>query len=304
VPLSAAFTVTQPSGNPAIVTLTDTSTGSDALVKSRVVYLAQTDGTFLTISDPETSVVIVAEVAAICYIGGMTLQSEDELITITVDDPDDGTITIAEYTQTAGDTTLAILVTNLIAAINDDVGGYGYTAENYDETTFNIIARAGVGATINDEAALVSYTGGSTTNTFDGGVTEDILPISGEDYNYWPYADTVISLDLLDQDSALSITVEWLGDTNNILYASNQLVGLTGYGEEFDYNLTTMLAANPLLVNDNSFWRQKTNLRLFIDSGNQAIVQSSDIASAQLCYDLETNLMLNSEYYFNESTSS
>jgi hypothetical protein len=65
-----------------------------------------------------------------------------------------------------------------------------------------------------------------------------------------------------------------------------------------------MLAANPLLVNDNSFWRQKTNLRLFIDSGNQAIVQSSDIASAQLCYDLETNLMLNSEYYFNESTSS
>lgn len=303
MPLAPAFTVTQPSGNPAIVTLTDTSTGSDALVKSRVVYLQKNDGAFFTEADPATSVVIVAEVLAICYIGGMSLRTTGNLITITVDDPTLGVITIASYTQLSGDTTLAILVTSLINAINADTGGYGYTAENYTATTFNIIAAAGTGADINGLAGTVTYPGGSTTNDFAGGVSEEILPIAGEEYNYWPYSDTVISYDLLDKMYGLRITVEWLGATNNILYAVTQLVGLTGFGEEFDYNLTTMLAANPLLVNDNSFFRSKTNLRLFIDSGNQAIVQSSDITSAQLCYNEATKLMLGSEYYFNESSS-
>lgn len=87
------------------------------------------------------------------------------------------------------------------------------------------------------------------------------------------------------------------------LYSSTLLAGYTPYGEEFDYNLTTMFAANPLLINDNEFRNSKMNLRLFIDSGNQAIIEASDIVSAQLCYDLETYLRLNSIYYFNESTA-
>lgn len=87
------------------------------------------------------------------------------------------------------------------------------------------------------------------------------------------------------------------------IYSSTQLSGFTEYNEEFDYNLSSMLAANPLLINDNSFRENKTNLRLFIDSGNNAISYSSDIVSAQLCYDEGTKLRLGSPYYFNESTS-
>ncbi len=87
------------------------------------------------------------------------------------------------------------------------------------------------------------------------------------------------------------------------LYVSTQIVGFTSFNEDFDYNLSTMLAANPLLINDNSFKDNKANLRLFIDSGDKAITNASDIVSAQLCYDQGTALRLSSPYYFNESTS-
>ncbi len=87
------------------------------------------------------------------------------------------------------------------------------------------------------------------------------------------------------------------------LYTSTQIKGFTEYNENFDYNLSSILASNPLLVNDNSFRENKTNLRLFIDSGDKAVLDSSDIVSAQLCYDEATKIRLSSPYYFNESTA-
>jgi len=123
------------------------------------------------------------------------------------------------------------------------------------------------------------------------------------DYVVWDYADASIDIDCLDRDYALSITVEWLDVTDVVLYTTNGLYGLTSYNEDFDYDLTTVLAANPLLINDNSFKKNKSDLRLFIDSGDNAITRASDIVSAQQCYTEATNIRLNSIYYFNESNS-
>lgn len=47
MPLTVSFSATQPVGEPSVVRLTDTSTGSDAAVTQRRVYLAKDDGTFL-----------------------------------------------------------------------------------------------------------------------------------------------------------------------------------------------------------------------------------------------------------------
>lgn len=122
-------------------------------------------------------------------------------------------------------------------------------------------------------------------------------------YVVWDYADASIDIDCLDKDRALQITVEWLDVNGAILYTSTGLYGLTGFNEDFDYTLTSVLASNPLLINDNSFKENKTNLRLFIDSGDQAVTRSTDIVSAQQCYDQATILRVGSEYFFNESTS-
>lgn len=120
-------------------------------------------------------------------------------------------------------------------------------------------------------------------------------------YIVWPYIDTQITVDDLDKDYALLITVEWLDVSNNILYSKQLLLAFTIYNETFDYYLTQMMAANPLLVNDNNFFTQKSALRTYIDAGNQALTLASDQENAQLCYDQATNLRTSSQYYFNSN---
>jgi hypothetical protein len=48
MPFVANFAATQPVGEPSVITLTDTSTGSDGAITQRRVYLRTEDGSFLT----------------------------------------------------------------------------------------------------------------------------------------------------------------------------------------------------------------------------------------------------------------
>lgn len=108
-----------------------------------------------------------------------------------------------------------------------------------------------------------------------------------------------ISLDVLKKDMALYVTVQWLNASNTVLYEKSFLTGFTLYNEAFDYQLTQVLSGNPLLINDHNFFNNKSQLRVSIDSGNQAIFLAADIFGAQQCYDRATNLRLNSPYFFN-----
>ena len=54
MPLTPSFTVAQNSGTPNIITLTDTSSGSDVSVTKRRIYLLQADGTYLVPSGTTT----------------------------------------------------------------------------------------------------------------------------------------------------------------------------------------------------------------------------------------------------------
>jgi len=122
------------------------------------------------------------------------------------------------------------------------------------------------------------------------------------DYIEWDYADSSIDIDALIVDVALDVIVQWLNISNTVLYDKTSLVGFTLYNETFDYQLTQLLAANPLLVNDNNFFEHKSDLRTFIDSGNQAIELADDILAAQLCYTAATDLRLSSQYLFNANS--
>lgn len=118
-------------------------------------------------------------------------------------------------------------------------------------------------------------------------------------YEVWNLSLNSISLDVLSKDYALNIKVDWVDSNNAILYSITKLYGFTMYSEMFDYQLTQVLSGNPLVINDNDFFKNKSQLRLCIDSGNQALSMASDIFAAQQCYDRATNLRLNSPYFFN-----
>lgn len=121
-------------------------------------------------------------------------------------------------------------------------------------------------------------------------------------YNKWDYADATITLALLSKDFALRLTVEWLNVSDVVLYDYTiDATGFTQYNENFDYTKTQMLQYNPLLINDNNFWENKSKLRELIDSGNSAITQASDLFSAQQCYDYATAIRLGAQYLFNSN---
>jgi hypothetical protein len=120
-------------------------------------------------------------------------------------------------------------------------------------------------------------------------------------YEIWDYANSTITLSVLPKDYALEITVQWMAGAS-VVTSKVYNLGFTLYNETFDYQLTQVLTGNPLVINDNNFFPNKSDLRVNIDGGNQAIFFATDIFSAQQCYDRATNLRLGSQYYFNANS--
>jgi len=125
------------------------------------------------------------------------------------------------------------------------------------------------------------------------GVTTNYIP--------WPLSSPTISIDCLTEDAALQVTVQWLNVSNTVLYSSSSLEGFTLYNETFYYSLTQAQAmvSNPsYIAQDTNYYNNKMKLRLFIDSGNQAISIGNDITSAQICYDSATFIVNNQQNFF------
>lgn len=121
------------------------------------------------------------------------------------------------------------------------------------------------------------------------------------DYETWDILDISDTLDVLDEDEAIEVTIQWLDVSGTVLYVSTANYGFTLFNSTFDYQLTQRLSGNPLLINDNNFFELKSELRVAIDSGNDAIAVG-DLFGAQQCYIIATNLRLNSQYYFNANS--
>ena len=122
------------------------------------------------------------------------------------------------------------------------------------------------------------------------------------EYEAWgdfPATTELTLTDILDKDYGVRVVVQWLDVNDVVLYDKTLYYGFTCYNEDFDYQLTQTVAGNPLLISDNNFWGNKSTLRGYIDSGNNAITRNSDTAAAQQCYDLATNMRTNSQYFFN-----
>ena len=131
---------------------------------------------------------------------------------------------------------------------------------------------------------------------------EYVVP-DGTSTNYvvWPYADSTIDIDCLDQDSALDITVLWVDSGGVTLYSKTLLRGFTLYNNTFLYSLTQAEATQstpPNILQDTQYLQNKAALQIFIDSGNQAITYGSDIVSAQNMYDAASYMVSQQNLFF------
>ena len=130
-----------------------------------------------------------------------------------------------------------------------------------------------------------------------------VVDVSNTTTNYteWPYAESSIAIDCLQQDMALNVTVLWLDAGNVTLYEKTDMTGCTLYNETFYYALTQAQATqnSPItILQDTLYYTNKMKLRLAIDSGNQAVTLGYDIASAQQCYNQATYMVTNQNLFF------
>ena len=118
------------------------------------------------------------------------------------------------------------------------------------------------------------------------------------DYVVWSLVDTSIDLDVLSQDSALSITVQWMSSTNTIVTSKTISFAFTAYNETFYYGLTESQVANSNLSASTNWYQTKLVLRVEIDSADQAITFASDIYSAQAALNRATYISTNQALFF------
>lgn len=120
------------------------------------------------------------------------------------------------------------------------------------------------------------------------------------DYILWPIADASITIeDVLVQDTALSITVDWMTNST-ITYTKTTAYGFQAFGENFYYGL--ILGQVPITVpaiqQSTNYWENLSMFRCLLDSAYNAITLNSDIYSAQTCYDSDQSIINNQQFYF------
>lgn len=118
------------------------------------------------------------------------------------------------------------------------------------------------------------------------------------DYNAWALVTNPISLNLLTEDQAVNITVEWLNISNAVLYSKSQNYCLAYFNKQFLYYLIQMQGLTPGIVQDTNY---NTNVGVFwttIIGAVNAVEIGDDIAASQNSLNRGTQMRLAQNYFF------
>lgn len=120
---------------------------------------------------------------------------------------------------------------------------------------------------------------------------------SGTTTDYVETTDGTVDLDVLSEDKALRITVQWLDVSDEVLYTTNGLYVFSLYAEEYYFSLTQAQTANPKLVQDGDYYLNKIKLRCAIDEAANAAT-FNDIYAAQSALDRAASFINNQTRFF------
>lgn len=117
-------------------------------------------------------------------------------------------------------------------------------------------------------------------------------------YTVWPYADSSISLDILTQDKAVEITVQWLASNNAVLYDFSDLYCLRQYNKNFFYYLIQQQALTPSILQSSNYIFNMATYWMAIIGANEAVQTGADLSASQNCLDRATNMLNQESIYF------
>jgi hypothetical protein len=126
-----------------------------------------------------------------------------------------------------------------------------------------------------------------------------IVP-SGTTTNYIPWAigESFIALDILTQDMALNIKVDWLQSGNVVEYTYNQNYSFTQFSKQFLYYLIQLQSQNYNIIQDNNYWGNVGIFWTNIIGAINSVEIGNDIASAQACLNRTNYMQQNQSIYF------
>lgn len=120
---------------------------------------------------------------------------------------------------------------------------------------------------------------------------------SGTSTDYIETTEASLNLDVLSEDKAVNVTVQWLDVSDTVLYTLSGLYCFSLYAKQYLFDLTKAQAANPYLMKDADFWANKVALFGMIESAENAIEIGADIYAAQLLLD-KASTYINNEILF------
>lgn len=121
---------------------------------------------------------------------------------------------------------------------------------------------------------------------------------SSSAYESWAYADASETWDLLDEDAALAITVQWLDVNNAVRYTLTQIYCLAEYNKQFFYYLVQQQAITPSILQDVNYAANMAAYWTNIIGAIQAVEIGADISASQNCLNRATDMMQNQTKYF------
>ena len=120
------------------------------------------------------------------------------------------------------------------------------------------------------------------------------------DYEAWDDfpADTSITLDILTEDTAIHLLVQYLTSGNVVVTTFEDDFSLSEYNKQFFYELFQQQSLNPGIYQDTSYANNLANLWVNITGGIQSIEIASDLSASQNCMNIATNMRNNESMYF------
>jgi hypothetical protein len=131
--------------------------------------------------------------------------------------------------------------------------------------------------------------------------TGDVTYLTGDgtvNYTAWPLVDGSITLDILTQDTAANIRVDWLNVSDVIVETLNNNYPLCEFGKQFFYYLIQLQGLTPNMYQDLTYSGNLATFWATLNGGINAVEDGNDIAAGQNCFNIETNMQQNQSYFF------
>lgn len=118
------------------------------------------------------------------------------------------------------------------------------------------------------------------------------------DYNVWPLAETTKSFELLTQDTAASIRVDWVDVDGVVLYSSTQQFCFAENSKAFAYYLSQQCAQTPKIVQSANFYANLCAFWADLRGAINAVETGDDIDDSQECLNRCIEKQTNESLYF------